>query len=459
MNKKFVFSLVVLLFCIYPNGKFFAQNDTIRVMTYNVLHYGDGCQGSNSFLHSNLKTIVQFANPDILGMVKMQSIKLNVSDVNGISPPGFADSIIRYALDAAFPGRYSYCTLTNVSRSPDDDMDVLFYDQRKLGFVSVVNLCAIQEDFDLYKLYYKDPNLITTHDSTFLYFILNHTISGSSSSGRDQQDSIVVKGLKKIFYHLPNLVTMGDFNTRTSAEPGYELLTTTSDSSFLFYDPPFNLDHELSYPINWNSNSHCFPFLNVATRQSSSLPNACGQNGGAKDWYIHILLSPWIANNSDYVKYIPHSYTTLGNDGKRYDVSVNDSTTSGKNTSASPSVLNALFQLSDKYPILVKLGVTYNSTGGGPVNPVNSIQEAQTQQEPIKISNPVGDHITIHFPSDMLGKKVVMTWYDLTGRMLNTEELIIQSSDLDQPVYLLPGMYLLRLQSGEYSITSRVIKE
>ena len=439
MKQKFLIALALLW--IGCNNLCFSQDDTLRVMTYNVLHYGDGCQGSNSYLHSKLKTIVQYANPDVLGLVKAQAIKLNSIDWNGISPVGFADSIIVYALNAAYSGRYAYATLTDAANAADGDMDILFYNQNKLGFVSVTNLCKTQEDFDLYKLYYKDPNLTATHDTTFLYVVLNHTISGSTTSGRDQQDSVVVEGLKKSFYHLPNLITMGDFNTHTSAEPGYELLTTTKDTSFIFCDPPFALDHKLSYPSNWSSGSSASAYLNTTTRQSSSVPNSCGTNGGAKDWFIHILLSRWIANNVDYIKYIPNSYTTIGNDGKRLSISVNDSTTNGKNTSAPSSVLNALFDLSDKYPIMVKLGVTFNTTGNGPKNPVNSINEIINQREIFSIyPNPTNG--IFYMQGSTISNQVVQI-SDVNGKIVLSK--IIQDEHT--------GIDVSYLQDGIYNVT------
>jgi len=438
----------------------FSQNDTLRVIAYNVLHYGDGCQGSNGYLHSKLKTIVQYANPDVIGLVKMQVIKLSATDGNGISPVGFADSVVNYALDAAYPGRYAYCTLTDYANGNDNDMDVLFYNQNKLGFVSVKNLCDIEEDFDLYKLYYKDPNLSSTHDTTFLYFVLNHTVSGSTTNNidsRNQQDTLVIHNLKNIFYHLPNLISMGDFNTHISTEAGYEMYTTTTDTSFLFYDPPFGIDHVFNYPLAWNGCSSCQAYLNTTTRASATVPNSCGTSGGLGDWFIHILLSGWLTNNFDYIKYIPHSYTTIGNNGNRLNISVNDSTTHGLNTSAPQNVLDAIFNLSDKYPVMVKLGVTYNTTGTGPANPVSSINKITNSQALIKTNNPVQNTITIQFPSDMAGQKATITWYDVTGKLLSTEEYII-SDQINRAVDLEQGTYILHIQTNQESFTARILK-
>ncbi len=431
-----------------------AQVDTLRVMVYNTLDYGSNCQGTDSFLHAQLKNTIGFANPDLIGFVKMQSIQLTDTDHSGISVFGFPDSIIKYALDPNFPGRFNYCTLTNFSGS--NSMDVLFYNQNKLGFVSVKTLTSMYfaEDFDLYKLYYKDPYLGTTHDSTFLYVVLNHTESGSASPPRDSQDTVVINALKNTFYHLPNLISMGDFNTRSSGEPGYLLYTATTDTSFIFYDPPFNPDHKLNYPIDWDQNpTDCPSYLNTSTRSSATYPNSCGVGGGAKDWYQHIFLSGWITDNFDYVKYIPDSYTTIGNDGKRIGLSVNDSTTQVKNTSAPSDVINSIFEFSDKYPVMLKLGITNDSLGNGPANPViASINIIKSEEkEMMTVNNPVQKDVVIHFSDASLGEKCVMNCFDIYGRNLFSEEFDVSSTSMNIPINLIPGIYILRLQT-EHSI-------
>lgn len=437
--------------------KTYAQQDTLRVMAYNVLHYGSGCQGSNSFLHSQLKTIIQYSHPDILGFVKAQAIKVTPTDNNGISPYGFADSIIDNALDMVSPGEYNYCPLTNIAAS--NDMDILFYNQNKIGYVSVRSLCTTQEDFDLYKLYYKDPYLSSTHDTTFLYVILNHTVSGSSSAQRDQQDTIIIGQLKKIFYHLPNLISMGDFNTHSSYEMGYQAYINPSDTSFMFYDPPFQPDNNLTYPLNWESFANLCPaYLNTSTRQSPTYPNSCGTSDGAKNWYIHVFLSGWLTHNTDFVRYISNSYTTIGNDGNRIGISINDSTTNGKNSSAPENVLDALFQLSDKYPVMIELGVNYDSLGNSPADPVNSINRIAAERYSITINNPVTNSVTFHFSANALGKNWNTDWYDICGRHIASDKIRVTSLTMQMPIQLAQGAYILHLQNNDASVSFHVIK-
>jgi len=452
--KFIIFLLVLFLNSVQGFGQ-----DTLVVMTYNVLHYGDGCQGSNNFLHRNLKTIVQYENPDVLGLVKAQVIKQSENDFVGLSALGFADSIVTYALNAAYPNKYDHCPVVNFSNDPDGDMDLLFYNKSKLGFVSITNLCTVQEDFNLYKLYYKDPNLSMTKDSTFLYFILNHTVSGTSSGSRDRQDTLVIKSLKKKFAHLPNLISMGDFNTHSSLEPGYQLLIASADTSFTFYDPPYYPDHTLTYPSSWDSDASLFSdFLNTSTRQTT-LPNSCGTANGAKGWYSHILLSPWIVKDKNYVKYVPDSYATIGNDGHRLGISINDSTTT-KNTSAPTKVLNALFQLSDKYPIKVKLEITPNTSGKSLPDPIlNSITETRSMANCFVSNNPMDHNLVFHFDETMVGNIARMDWFDSAGRSVDVEEFTVTGISMTKSVDVVPGIYILSVAVNGITYQSRIVKK
>ena len=78
-------------------------DDSLRIMTYNVLNFGDACQGQPSSQYQNLRTIIGFTNPDVVGMVKMQSIKSSPTDVNGISSFGFADTVVAETFNKVFP--------------------------------------------------------------------------------------------------------------------------------------------------------------------------------------------------------------------------------------------------------------------------------------------------------------------------------------------------------------------
>ena len=130
-----------------------------------------------------------------------------------------ADDILMNVLNTDFPSQYDYATPTNTSSG--SKMSVLFFNRKKLTYLKTETLLASISDFDLYKLYYNDINLPITHDTTFLYVVVNHTQSGSSSTIRDQQVATEMSDLRYKFLNFPNLINMGDFNTSGSYEPGY----------------------------------------------------------------------------------------------------------------------------------------------------------------------------------------------------------------------------------------------
>jgi len=339
------------------------KTDTLKVMAYNTLSYGDDCQGTTTTLNGYFKTIIQYAQPDLLSCEKMSAFSLTST-----LPANLADNIRDSVLNSSFPGRYDYATFTNTADG--DNMSVLFYNKQKLTYIKTEVLYPYITDFDLYKLYYNDPNLTITHDTTFLYVVVNHTQSGTPSTTRDMQISTYMATLRNKFTYFPNLINMGDFNTANSYEAGYQSIITSTDSTKRMSDPPFYPDQTVKYPAEWEDNSSAYASdLTTTTRALATVPNSCGTSGGAKSWYDHIFISPWLVKGTNYMQYIPDSYVTIGNDGKRIGVDIN-STSPQVNTSAPAAVINALFQFSNKYPVSIKLLIKANRNAYSIADPI-----------------------------------------------------------------------------------------
>ena len=168
----------------------------------------------------------------------------------------FAGVITDSVLNVVFPGRFAFVTPTNLAG--DVAMSCLFYNKQKLTYVSTETLLVDVSDFDMYKLYYNDPNLSITHDTTFLYTIVNHTQSGSSSATRDSQVRAYMQVLRAKFAYLPNLINMGDFNTNNSPEAGYQSIISNADSATMMGDPPFYPDQKIKYPADWTNNADLY---------------------------------------------------------------------------------------------------------------------------------------------------------------------------------------------------------
>ncbi|MEI6594199.1 MAG: T9SS type A sorting domain-containing protein [Bacteroidota bacterium] len=463
MNKYFRTVFFLATMTIFTSVKLIAQNDTLKVMAYNVLNYGDACQGSNKVMRNYLKNIISYTQPDILGLVKMSTIKRFPSDFNGNLPIDFCDSIVQYVLNPSGNISYNYCQYTNEARG--GDMNVLFYNKNKLANIYTRVLTVNVTDFDLYKFYYKDSNLANSHDTTFLYVVLFHTQSGSDATVRNAQQIATFNALKTRFAFLPNMIMMGDFNLRSSSESGYNQMVTSTDTTFRFCDPPFAIDKVFTYPASWQGSATYAAYQTTSTRMDLIHPNSCGTDGGAKDWYDHILFSPWMVNGVNYMSYVPHSYKTIGNDGKRMSISINDSTTYGKNLSAPADVINSIFQLSNKYPIVSSIIVKSNTTGNSPNDPqesITGIAELSFDANAISISNPSGNILSVRINEKLLDKKMEISIRDISGKEflkleMHTESLLSHTIDISN---LPKGFYFIsfKIQDENLSITKKLIK-
>lgn len=434
-----------------------AQTDTLKVMAYNVLYYGSGCQGPNGRLHDYFKTIIGFTRPDIISLEKMASPKLTPDDTYGAAPYGFADSILKYALNAAFADKYAYCPFTNYARA--NNISILFYDKQRLGYVSMVCVYVNGTDFNTYKLYYKDPNLERTHDTTFLYLTLNHDKSGDEfEEVRTSQIGGTINALKAHFSHFPNYINLGDFNSRGADEGFYKLLTATKDTAFRVYDPPFFPDRKLKYPAHWDHEPQYSAYFTTSTRESAVVPNNCGSGGGGKNWYDHIFISQWLVNNSNYMRYIPNSYRTIGNDGQRLRVSIHNKNTH-VNNSAPSDVIEAMYQFSNKYPVMIDLAVTPNSTGTSLPDP--EIPKATTvYQEEVTVSPEFTDAITISFPAAMKDQEISVVCTSSDGTVCASKKFTLKKIVMEFGCKGDPGTYTVKI-SGKHNLIleTQVLKQ
>ena len=78
IKATFLLGAFIILNCSLS----FAQTDTLRILSYNVLYIGDTppCQGPHNIYEGYIETILSYANPDIVGFVKMEAQDNNGSD-------------------------------------------------------------------------------------------------------------------------------------------------------------------------------------------------------------------------------------------------------------------------------------------------------------------------------------------------------------------------------------------
>ena len=318
------------------------QYDTLSIVTYNTLNYGfhptSHCPSLiTSNKHRYLKEIVQYLNPDILGLVKM----------TGDLPSFSTDSVIN-VLDSVCPDCYGHSQFTN--RSGYKKINMLYYKKSKLEYVGTTTIFSRDtniSDINLHKLYYKDSNLSVTHDTTYLNIVQAHLISGPNNTLQRLTEINGVKGwLDTNIVSSENILFMGDLNTKSSMEPCFQALINTSNNYTVFFDPDSQLGDWVNFPANFAN------YLTQSTRVTD--PGDCGSVGGMNSRFDHILCTSSIMNGTINLQYIPGSFKVIGQDGLHTNQPLNGLPT---DTVVPPFILNDLYLMSSHLPVLLKLRI------------------------------------------------------------------------------------------------------
>lgn len=385
---KYFFTLLLLLpFCCA-----IGQNtQTAVVMQYNLMNYRNypsGCNTSNNdpvAKEAHLKTIVKHIDPDIICCNEIGSNFLNANELrtNALNTDGIT--------------KYKQC---NFSTTPGSSLtNMLFYNQEMFGLEkqdkieTAPNGNNLVRLIDVYYLYFKDPNLSATSDTTYLVFFVGHLKAGQGSSNEQDREEAAQAVIDYIENNdvKDNYFMAGDFNTYGASEPAYQELTVLPDASTRLYDP-------ISASGEWNNNSN-FAFLHT---QSTRTSGSCFSTGGMDDRFDFILMSESVKDGLHNVEYINNSYRALGQDGNRF----NGSISSPSNSSEPTPVISALYGLSDHLPTLMNIVITESEP-----NSVNDISNKIN----VYINNPVSDILKIRLDGNNndITEGVI---YSITGR-------------------------------------------
>lgn len=331
--------LVFLFSVISLSGYSVTPRDTVSVMVYNLLFYGNYtsfCNPQNNNIDNKdayLRTIIAYTQPDLFA-------------VNEMGPdPANATRIKQNVLNADGRTGYDHASYTNTTGS--GLVNMLFYNTEKFVLYSEAVAAAVVRDINLYTLYYNDPLLGHGNDTIFLHVFVTHMKAGSSASDqqRRMQEATAVMGFIEQMDIRGNLLFMGDFNMNSSYEQAFQLITYHPNESIRFYDP-------IDQPGVWWNNPEMAPYHTQSTRTGQ---HDCFVTGGMDDRYDFILATESVMEGREGVVYIEESYRTIGQDGLRF----NQSLISPPNESGDPhEVILALFNMSDHLPVQMKLGIT-----------------------------------------------------------------------------------------------------
>ena len=348
--------------------------DTITVMQYNLLYYGNynsafaGCNESTNNTQDkdeNIRTILNHVKPDILTVNEFGATQ------------ALLNSFIQHNLNINGANYWKSDDIINYAHS--DIVNHIFYDSRKMELKRHAVIRTAVRDIDAYELYFKTAGL-AVGDTVKLVCVVAHLKAGNSTTDEGKRRAMIQNAMDFIDENYPtdNVLIMGDFNMYSSSESAYRLLTQNySNHDILFVDP---LSFEGGVG-NWHNTRQYAPFHTQATMDWSD--NPCRTGGGLDDRFDMILMSDEILMGYNKLHYLSNSYKAVGNDGNHFNQSVND----GYNSSVPAEVADALYYSSDHLPVAMKMRVSTPFGVGEPTanlfqvypNPTNGILNIKAQ--------------------------------------------------------------------------------
>lgn len=401
--------------------------DTLTVMQYNLLEYGNYNSGWASCFETNnntqtkdecIRTIVDYVKPDIFTVNEFGATQALQND------------FMRHNLNI---NGVNYWRSDNiVNHAGSNIINHIFYNSNKLGLKKHIALRTSPRDTDVYELYCKTPSLIVG-DTIKLVCIVTHLKAGMNYESSRRACLQITMDYINQHYPSDNVLIMGDFNMYGASESGYQLLTRTySNPSVCFVDP--------LAPVGgvgeWNENNAFSKFHTQSTMSWSE--NDCRSGGGMDDRFDFILMADEIKFNYNKIRYVNNSYKAVGNDGNHFNQSINQN----YNSAVPAAVSNALYECSDHLPVMMKLSV--NAHLG-----INDNEPTAITLSP----NPTHGNLSIKAQ----GMKSIAI-FNLLGQSIYEAETQGDRHTADLST-LNPGIYLIRIDTEQGTVTQKVIVE
>lgn len=390
--------------------------DTIRFVQYNVLKYGDASCIPLSTKNTRLKIIFDYLRPDILTVNEMAP--------NTVSLNSFRDNALSYnpAMKYGFYG----------NSSNSDIVNMLYYNNTKLGYLGHSSITGNVRDIDIHRLYVRAAT--QPGDTLDFYCFTAHFKSSTgdpnvlarAATAQDIVDWLTARPQVKRY------LISGDFNVYSSTEPAFQTLKQR------FVDP-------YGVPNGWQGASYAY----VHTQSPANGSDPCAVTGGMDNRFDFVLTSPEIFGAAGApIRYVSGTYRAVGNDGNSYNTFLK----CAGNTSVPANVCSQLSITSDHLPVALSLiagAVTPVST------PANNALGFQL------FGNPVyGPNARIYCGNSDIGD---CNWQlcDPSGRLLRQGEWPLASGQmLDLPLGILPpGLYFVSIRTNTgHRVTLRVMR-
>jgi endonuclease/exonuclease/phosphatase family metal-dependent hydrolase len=329
-------TLLLLLFALLP-WRLDAQ-ESLRVVAYNLLNFPDPVPAGRA---DTFAPIAAYMQADLILVCELKTA-------------AGADALLDRGLNT--DGNFSWRRaefLPNISGSGGSLHNMAFFRQEKLALHSQHRVRTHLRDISHYVFFMRDPFLAGHRDTTWLEVYVAHLKAGNSEPDQASR-SRMTDSLKQYMDGRPAgraVVLGGDLNTYTSLEPAYQTLTNPYNAIWL-RDP-------INRPGNWSSN---FSMAEVHTQSTrTGLIFGDGSGGGLDDRFDFLLLSSPVLGGSGRFRYVPGSYTALGNNGQCYNQSILLCESSNP---VPRRIRTALYYMSDHLPVSLDLEVTYPELTG-----------------------------------------------------------------------------------------------
>jgi len=426
--------MIFLLIGCFDN--IFAQ-ETIKVMQYNLLYYGKNvgyCNSSTNYIvekNQNLKKIIQYVQPDIFSV--------NELDGEGTHPESNdATYLLNNALNVDGVNYYRKTDFPKVYLA-----NTLFYNANKLVLKSHTPISfysgGYPKIFNVYKFYFNSDDLETS-DTAFFSCLVAHLKAGSYPENEELRayEATQIVNYYESLGEKGNYLLMGDFNVYSPTEECFQSFINPDNSNYKFNDPANQIGE-------WSKN---YDYRYYHT-QSTHTDGECFSTGGMDDRFDFILASDNIMNGTDHYTYVENSYKVIGQDGSKYNSSLNTSS----NTVVPNDIAQALYNMSDHLPVYMEMKVDQNLGAplGSNVSPLETLQ--------VTYENPVNNYLKLE-SHNIKNTKVGIALISLNGvKVFGSVYDIYNNFNISIPLNgISSGFYILQLTTEEgFNYSNKVL--
>ena len=343
----------------------FAQNDTIRILQYNILRFPEG----NSLKAPLFRPIVNYLQPDLIGL-------------NELTEASAIDSLKKYVFNDSVFGVTNWIQESEL-------MGAMFYRKSKLRLASQFPIQTSPRYTNVYRFYSAKQNFDNYPDTVWMTNMLVHFKSsqGTDNENLRAQQAADIRIYANNRHPSYNFILQGDLNLYSSDEPAWQNLRADGQAQFVDF---------INREGDWSNNIN---FADIHTQSPRTASFDLGVTGGMDDRFDFILGTRFVNDGTYGLRYIDDSYSTPGNDGAHYNTSI---LANPPNTSAPDSVIQALHDLADHLPVMADFEFDFSngynaienqiSVNSCDANLISHLLET-TNCDEVSIVNSLGMHV------------------------------------------------------------------